>query len=147
MGHPSMAWTIGRLAQEAGVSVETIRFYQRRGLLREPPRPLGGIRRYRPEDGARVRFIKSAQRMGFSLDEIHRLLQLDQGMQCKAAAGLALHHLDEVRKRLRDLKRLEMMLSRLLEQCHQDGGKVACPLIASLYEDSPGEHQSASSCA
>jgi len=65
--------TIGALADAAGVNVETVRFYQRRGLMREPVRPHGGIRRYSGVDVARVRFIKAAQRLGFSLDEVHEL--------------------------------------------------------------------------
>ena len=77
--------TIGVLAEAAGVNVETIRFYQRKGLMQEPDRPLGGIRRYGEADMARVRFIKSAQRLGFSLDEIADLLKLEDGSQCNEA--------------------------------------------------------------
>ena len=71
--------TIGVLAEAAGVNVETIRFYQRKGLLPEPDRPVGGIRRYGAADVARVRFIKSAQRLGFSLDDVAQLLRLEDG--------------------------------------------------------------------
>lgn len=131
--------TIGRLATTVGVNVETIRFYQRRGLLREPPRPPGGIRNYSAEDVARVKFIKSAQRMGFSLDEIHHLLRLDEGMQCDAAVELAAQHLDDVRKRLQDLRRIETTLANLLERCRQGDEKVTCPLISALHADKLGE--------
>jgi len=71
--------TIGALAKAAGVNVETIRFYQRKRLLSEPERPLGGIRRYGSADVARVKFVKSAQRLGFSLDEVGQLLTLEDG--------------------------------------------------------------------
>lgn len=125
--------TIGSLAEQVGVNVETIRFYQRKRLLCEPPRPPGGIRRYSAEDVARVKFIKSAQRMGFSLEEIRHLLQLDEGMQCEAAAELAAQHLDDVRKRLQDLRRIETTLAKLIEQCRQGEEKVSCPLIAALH--------------
>ena len=81
--------TIGSLARTAGVNVETIRFYQRKGLVAEPHRPPGGIRRYAGADVARVKFIKSAQRLGFSLEEVGQMLRLDAGMQCTAAARLA----------------------------------------------------------
>lgn len=135
MNHQEKTLTIGRLAASVGVNVETIRFYQRRGLLREPPRPPGSIRHYIPEDGARVKFIKSAQRLGFSLDEICHLLQLDEGMQCDAAATLAAQHLDNVRMRLQDLRRIEETLAKLLKQCHQNDEKVSCPLIATLQPD------------
>lgn len=133
MDHETRTLTIGRLAAAADVNVETIRFYQRKGLLRVPLRPVGGIRRYAAEDVARVKFIKSAQRLGFRLDEIHHLLRLDEGMQCQAAAELAAHHLTEVRTRLQDLGRIEATLADLLARCHQDDGTVACPVIVALH--------------
>ena len=98
--------TIGVLAEAAGVNVETIRFYQRKGLMQEPDRPLGGIRRYGEADMARVRFIKSAQRLGFSLDEIADLLKLEDGSQCNEAREQAERKLTDVRARLADLKRI-----------------------------------------
>ncbi len=79
--------TIGAVAAAAGVNVETIRFYQRRGLLRTPERPPRGVRRYSPDDTSRVRFIKCAQRVGFSLDEVAQLLQREKG----ALAALVAH--------------------------------------------------------
>jgi len=133
------ALTIGKLARAVEVNVETIRFYQRKGLLPVPPRPQGGIRRYAAGDIARVKFIKSAQRLGFRLDEIGHLLRLDEGMQCHAAAELAAHHLGEVRSRLEDMHRIEATLASLLEQCRQGSEKVACPLIAALHEDAIDE--------
>ena len=125
--------TIGGVAVEAGVNVETIRFYQRKGLIREPERPLGGIRRYGSADVDRVRFIKSAQRLGFSLEEIGQLLRLDGGMQCSAAAHLASRHLVNVYARLQDLNRIEAALTRLLKQCARHRREVACPLISALH--------------
>ena len=77
--------TVGLLAKSAGVNVETIRFYQRKGLLPEPDKPLGGIRRYDPSVLARLRFIKAAQRLGFILDEVGDLLKLDDGSSCREA--------------------------------------------------------------
>ena len=103
--------TIGAFARAAGVNVETIRFYQRRGLLAEPAKPLGGIRRYGEAEVARVLFVKSAQRIGFTLDEIAQLLQLDDGTQCKEARAIAEHKLADVRKRLQDLQRIEAALA------------------------------------
>jgi MerR family mercuric resistance operon transcriptional regulator len=126
--------TIGALAKSAGVNVETIRFYQRRGLLAEPNRPHGGIRHYGPMDVARVRFVKSAQRLGFSLDEVAQLLKLDDGTHCREAAALASARLADVRARLNDLQRMESALSQLLEACSTRTGKVSCPLVASLRE-------------
>jgi MerR family mercuric resistance operon transcriptional regulator len=127
------ALTIGRMADVVGVNVETIRFYQRKGLLREPGRPVGGIRRYEQADVARVKFIKSAQRLGFTLEEIGQLLRLDDGMQCSTAAHLASRHLAEVRLRLRNLSRIETALAQLLERCSRHRGEVDCPMIAALH--------------
>lgn len=126
--------TIGAFARAAGVNVETIRFYQRRGLLPEPRRPLGGIRRYGPADVARLRFVKSAQRLGFSLDEIAQLLRLEDGAHCGEAVQIAAHRLADVRTRLADLARMEAVLSQLVGKCHARRGNVSCPLIASLQD-------------
>ncbi|MBW8364093.1 MAG: Hg(II)-responsive transcriptional regulator [Rhizobium sp.] len=124
--------TISKLAQEAGVNVETIRFYQRRGLLAEPDRPLGGIRRYGQADVARMLFIKAAQRIGFTLDEVAQLLQLDDGTQCSDARAIAERKLADVRTRLADLQRIEGVLTQLIGRCAGMRGKVRCPLIDAL---------------
>lgn len=129
--HPETL-TIGVLAEAAGVNVETIRFYQRKGLMQEPDRPLGGIRRYGAADLARVRFIKSAQRLGFSLEEIADLLRLEDGSHCTEAREQAEHKLADVRARLADLRRMESALQGLVERCRATGGQVQCPLIAAL---------------
>jgi len=130
-------FTIARLAQAAGVNVETIRFYQRRGLLAEPAKPLGGIRRYGETEVARVLFIKAAQRIGFTLDEIALLLQLDDGAQCSEARAIAEHKLADVRKRLQDLQRIEAALALLVDRCASRRGTVSCPLIEALQPTSP----------
>lgn len=124
--------TIGAIARQAGVNVETIRFYHRRGLLPEPQKPLGGVRRYNQGDVARVRFIKSAQRLGFTLDEIGLLLRLDDGTHCAEAREIAEHKLADVRAKLEDLRRIEAALQGLVEACQARESKVSCPLIASL---------------
>jgi MerR family mercuric resistance operon transcriptional regulator len=126
--------TIGALAAAAAVNVETIRFYQRRGLLGEPERPHRGVRRYGPDDAARVRFIKSAQRIGFSLDEVAQLLRLDDGTRCSEAREIAANRLADVRQRLNDLQRIEAALAALVARCVRAHGRVACPLIAALQE-------------
>ncbi|KAF0809720.1 Hg(II)-responsive transcriptional regulator [Alcanivorax sp. S71-1-4] len=125
--------TIGAFAKAAEVNVETIRFYQRKGLLPEPDRLYGRIRRYGPEDVARVRFVKSAQRLGFNLDEVSQLLQLEDGTHCSEAAELAALQLTDVRAKLADLSRIEAVLSRLVNECHAQRGNVSCPLIDSLH--------------
>lgn len=124
--------TIGALAGAAGVNVETIRFYQRKSLLPEPERPYGSIRRYGQADVLRVRFIKAAQRIGFTLDEIAQLLQLEDGTQCSKARNIAEHKLADVRQRLSTLQRMEAALTDLVERCAAGRGKLACPLISAL---------------
>lgn len=125
--------TIGTFAKAAGVNVETIRFYQFKGLLAQPERPYGRIRRYGQADVARVKFVKSAQRLGFSLDEVGLLLKLEDGTQCSEAAELAALRLADVRIRLADLKRIEAALSKLVGECNARHGNVSCPLIAALH--------------
>jgi MerR family mercuric resistance operon transcriptional regulator len=128
-------FTIGVFAKAAGVNVETIRFYQRKGLLAEPDKPQGSIRRYGEADVTRIRFVKSAQRLGFSLDEIAELLRLDDGAHCDEASHLAEHKLKDVREKMADLARLEAVLSALVGACHARKENVSCPLITSLQEN------------
>ena len=125
--------TIGELAKATGVHIETIRFYQRRGLMDEPERPAGGIRRYGDIDGARIRFIKSAQKLGFSLDEVIILLALEDGADCESAVKIAQKKLIEVKDKINDLRRIKKSLSGLIRQCEKKTGQVCCPLISSLH--------------
>lgn len=125
--------TIGAFAKAAGVNVETIRFYQIKGLLSQPERPYGSIRRYGQADVVRVKFVKSAQRLGFSLDEVAELLQLEDGTHCAEASRLAEHKLQDVRGKLVELARLERTLAALVEACHVHKGDIRCPLIDSLH--------------
>ena len=129
--------SIGALASAAAVNVETIRFYQRRGLLSEPSVPTGRVRQYGPTDVDRVRFIKAAQRLGFSLAEVAALLALDDGTHCAAARQLAEHKLREVREKLRDLRRMESALKSAVADCESARGRVKCPLVESLRS---GDH-------
>lgn len=124
--------TIGTFAKAAGVNLETIRFYQRKGLLPEPDKPYGSIRHYDETDVKRVRFVKSAQQLGFSLDEVAVLLRLEDGTHCEEAGSLAEQKLKDVRKKLADLVRMESALSDLVCACHAMKGHVSCPLIYSL---------------
>lgn len=125
--------TIGVFAKSAGVNVETIRFYQRKGLLVEPHRPYGSIRRYGQADVARVKFVKAAQRLGFNLDEIRELLKLEDGTHCSEAAEIAGVRLADVRARLTDLACMEAALSQLVRECSAHHDNVICPLITALH--------------
>ena len=124
--------TIGGVAKAAGVNVETIRYYQRLKLLEEPAKPLGGVRRYAATAIARVRFIKRAQELGFSLAEIHRLLRLGDPQSCGEARALAAEKLALVESRVADLQRLRGVLQELIGRCDRRRGKIACPIIESL---------------
>lgn len=137
MGIDQENLTIGAFAKGAGVNVETIRFYQRKGLLHEPDKPYGGIRRYGEGDVARVRFVKSAQRLGFNLEEIAELLRLDDGTHCDEARALAEHKLKDTREKLADLQRIESVLASMVDACCINSGTVSCPLIASLQGKRP----------
>lgn len=126
--------TIGAFAKAAGVNVETIRYYQRKNLLPMPYRH-GGVRRYGAADVARLRFVKAAQRLGFSLDQIGQLLKLEDGTHCSEAADLAARQLTDVRAKLANLHRIDAALSKLVSECRAHRGKVTCPLIAALQRE------------
>ena len=128
-------FTIGRLAQAAGVNVETVRYYQRIKLMPVPKRAPGGIRRYAAPELSRLQFIKTAQGLGFTLEEVTDLVKLDDGTHCKEAHDIAAQKLDAVRARLRDLKRIEKALAQLVRQCETRRGAIRCPLIDSLAHD------------
>ena len=124
--------TIGTFAAAAGVSVETVRFYQHKGLLRTPQRRYGSIRRYGAADVARLKFVKAAQRLGFSLSQVGQLLTLQDGTHCSEAAELAARQLADVRTKLADLQRIEAALAKLVGECRARRGSVSCPLITAL---------------
>ena len=126
------ALTIGKLAAAAGVGVETIRYYQRRGLLDLPARPLGGQRRYAPEQATRVRFITRAKALGFTLDEVGALLHLDEACACDATRALAARKLTLIEHKMADLEAMHRALSGLVAQCDAGSGGVACPIIETL---------------
>jgi MerR family transcriptional regulator, mercuric resistance operon regulatory protein len=127
--------TIGRLAGEAGVNVETIRYYQRRGLMTEPDKPVNGQRRYAVDAVRRVRFIKRAQVLGFTLEEVSSLLALDEAHACAETRDLAALKLETIEGKLADLKAMRKALTSLLRQCDTGSVKTACPIIHALAAD------------
>lgn len=128
------ALTIGRLALAADVHVETVRYYQRVGLLREPGRPLGSVRRYGQPDVARLQFIRRAKTMGFTLEEIAGLLQLKGKRTCTQTRRLTEHKLLEVRRKLEDLRRLEAELVQLADDCTHAPRGGHCPTLDFLRQ-------------
>lgn len=121
------AMSIGQLAKSAEVGVETVRYYQRRGLLGVPPRD-GGIRRYDKEDLRRLRFVRQAQSAGFTLDEITALLALDATDDRERARVLALERLDNIDKKIAALQAARAALAQLAETCAR-GQTGPCPII------------------
>lgn len=128
--------TIGALARAAGVNLETVRYYQRRGLIETPRKPLGGVRRYSAAVLATLRFIKRAQQLGFTLREIGDLLELGAGA-CTETRALAEIRLADIEKRLRDLQTMRRTLTRLIESCRA-GRAANCPIVESLGGETYG---------
>jgi MerR family mercuric resistance operon transcriptional regulator len=122
--------TIGKLAAAANVGVETVRFYQRRGLLSTPKR-LDGIRRYGEADVSRLRFIKQAQTAGFTLEEIRQLLALDSGEDRAQAREMATKRLAELDARMEELKKARSSLQKLVSEC-TSGKTGPCPILKSF---------------
>ncbi|MBI3827319.1 MAG: helix-turn-helix domain-containing protein [Candidatus Rokubacteria bacterium] len=129
---------IGRLAKDTGTNVETIRYYERVGLLPAPPRSEGGYRLYRVEHLKRLNFIRRARGLGFSIGEIRRLLRLgdERKRPCAEVRIVAEAHLKDVQAKIVDLRRMERVLKATVARC-ADGGGTHCPLIDALYRDDP----------
>lgn len=123
--------TIGRLAKACAVGVETVRYYQRRGLLSEPERGPGQVRRYGADAVARLGFIRRAQDVGFTLEEVRELLKLGETPNCRGARALAARKLETVEARLGDLQRVRAALKELVERCDA-GRERRCPIIETL---------------
>lgn len=139
----------GQLAQEAGVNVETLRFYERRGLLPSPPRRPSGYREYPPEAVDLVRFIQRAQSLGFSLQEIRELLTLREVPRatCGDVVRLAEHKVAEIESKIHSLKSMKSALRKLLKDCTGRAPTTRCPIIESLaapraVRDSPSRTES-----
>ena len=126
---------ISELARETGVHVETIRYYQAIGLLHRPHREHGRIRRYAADDLKRVRFIKRAQALGFSLEEIALLLGLSDGEHCAETKTLAEKKLAMVEKKIDDLAAIQKALQGLVTKCSKGSRGSGCPIIDALAED------------
>ena len=124
--------TIGQVAERADVHKETIRYYQGLGLLEQPRRRPGSIRRYGEAAIARLRFIKRAQQLGFSLEEVKRLLLLEDGQECATTRRLAEQKLDVIRDRISDLQRMARTLEALVDECRRGKRPRCCPIIDTL---------------
>jgi len=125
--------TIGRLAEAAGVNVETIRYYQRIGLIEEPKKPQQGFRKYSDEALGQLQFIKRAQQLGFSLQEIAELLELGDG-HCRDVRIRAEKKRDKIEKQIKDLQALQSTLNQLIQACHSGKGRKKCPIVETLLD-------------
>jgi len=128
------AMSISQLARSAGVGVETVRYYQRRGLLADPrPQKTGvsGIRHYGPDEARRLRFVRTAQAAGFTLEEIAELLHLDSTDDRPRAREMARSRIEALDARIAELQRARQALDKLARECAA-GGKGPCPIIASF---------------
>lgn len=126
-----MKLTIGKVAQQANVTIETIRYYQRKGLLNEPAKPDTGYRQYPIEVIARIRFIKRAQQSGFTLKEISDLLSLDSD-HCEDVRKMAEQKRQQIDDQIKDLTALSQVLDSLVKGCQTDPSTVHCSLINAL---------------
>jgi len=132
----SSSLTIGRLAERADVGIDTVRFYERRGLLPEPARTASGYRLYRPAMVIRLRFIRRAKALGFSLDEIATLLYLqDVGGSKLEVKKLTTHKLTEIETKLADLSKMKKVLKQLASECSGTGDVEGCPIIEALSSE------------
>lgn len=127
-------FTIGELAQQAGVGVETIRFYERKGLIEQPEKPLGGFRLYSSDAVARLAFIHEAQQLGFTLKEIRDLLTLREipGTDVAAVRGRAAAKLAQLEDRIIQFQRMRVTLQDLLSACPGTGYLNECPIVDAL---------------
>ncbi|MEP7740156.1 MerR family transcriptional regulator [Nocardioides sp. 31GB23] len=122
------------VARRAGVNNETLRYYERRGLLAEPPRTTGGYRDYPPTTVEVLRFIKRAQELGFTLEEVEELIGLAAGGpdSCEGARALAEHRRDDLAERIRDLQRMHESLTELVATCDQPRADRRCALLEAI---------------
>ena len=131
----SQSLTIGRLARAADVGVETIRYYQDRKLLPVPESD-GAFRYYPMSLVDRIRFIKRAQELGFSLEEVRELLQLEDGADRASIRRVATDRLSQIEAKLADLKRMQRVLKGLLTECEHTRADLPCPIIGTIRERS-----------
>ncbi len=126
--------TIGQLARTAGVNIETIRYYQRIGLIKEPNKPAQGYRKYRKDIADNIRFIKRAQQLGFDLKEIGELLKIGSG-NCQSVRKRAEIKRARITAQIRDLKKMQTTLEQLIQSCGKGDNSIPCPIVTSLFSE------------
>jgi Hg(II)-responsive transcriptional regulator len=136
-GHAVERLTIGHLAQLGGVNLETIRYYERRGLIPRPGRTAAGYRQFSPDAARRLRFIKRAQELGFSLDEVRELLALgaDPRQNRATIRARASVKIDDINRKIAALTAMKETLHELVNRCEHCGPSAQCPIVASLDQE------------
>ena len=124
--------TIGRLAKQVGVNIDTIRYYERNGLIPEPVRRASGYREYEAADVSRLRFILRAKELGFTLAEIGELLSLSADRDVRGVKQRAEDRLDQVEHKIKELQRVRKGLKTLIDACPGHGALESCPIVAAL---------------
>ena len=126
--------TIGQVAKSAHVNVETVRYYERRGLIPVPARRPSGYRAYAPDVVRRIQFIRQAQQLGFSLQEVDDLLRLrvDPERSCIEVKRRAEGKIADIERKIEDMRRMQQALATLAEQCHGDGPAGECPFLDAI---------------
>ena len=137
--HPSIQkepMTIGKVAKAAGVGVETIRFYERKGLIEDPPRQKSGYRQYPPETVARVLFIRRASQLGFTLNEAKELLDLKASpdFECAEVRKQAEAKMEEIQRKIDSLEKMNRALKELTEICRSENTSAECPILHAIEE-------------
>lgn len=131
---PTQDYSIGKLSRRTGVNIETIRYYEKIGILPKPPRTDGGHRSYSDEHTRRLLFVSRSRSLGFSLNEVRSLLSLVDGhdFTCADVRELTLRHAEEARRKIVDLRKLERTLKEMAEKCH--GNRIPeCPIVDALF--------------
>lgn len=131
--------SIGQLARAAGVTVETLRFYEKRGLLAAPRRRRNGYRQYSPEAVTRVQFIRHAKQVGFTLRDVSELLTMRQNRKtsCADIRARAADKIDQIELKIKELERIRDALSRMVQKCSGSGSLSDCPILEELELDEP----------
>lgn len=131
--------TIGQVAKQAGVNIETVRYYERQGLIPEPSRRASGYRQYSADFVKRIQFIKRAQTLGFSLKEITELLELriETDTACDEVRSRAEQKVASIKEKIQTLERMKQVLEGLIVACHHRGVTGECPILTTLDPDSP----------
>lgn len=129
--------TIGEVAARAGIPTPTVRYYERRGLIEAPPRTAAGYRQYSSKTTERLRFIKRAQELGFTLEEIRELLELrvEDPESCPVVEARARDKIAQVRGKIRDLRRMETVLDKLAASCRTREPTAECPMLETLIQE------------